>query len=75
MRRLREKIYFRVRPEDKEKINAKAQRIGLTPSAFIRMATLSYRVEEDPSPPSIGVPNHPLDIEPRGDRHVERIGK
>ena len=75
MKRLRQKIYFRVRPEDKEKINAKAQRIGLTPSAFIRMATLSYRVEEDPSPASIGVPNHPLVPTPEGDRHVERIGK
>jgi hypothetical protein len=75
MKRLIEKVYFRLRPEDKEKINAKAQRIGLTPSAFIRMATLSYRVEEDPSPPSIGVPNHPVAAKPGGDRHVKRIGE
>jgi len=75
MERLKEKIHFRVRPEDKEKINAKAEMVGLSPSAFMRMAALSYRVEEDPSPPSIGVPNQSLAVKPEGDRHVERIRK
>jgi antitoxin component of RelBE/YafQ-DinJ toxin-antitoxin module len=50
MTRLIEKIYFRVRSEDKEKINAKAQQIGLTPSAFIRMAALSYSINDSEQP-------------------------
>ncbi len=75
MKRLKEKIYFRVKPEDKEKIGIKAEMVGLSPSAFIRMAALSYRIEEDPSPPSIGVPNRPVAVKPGGDRHVKRIGE
>ena len=50
-------IQLRVNANDKEFIEQKARALGLSISAFVRIATLTYKIRRGPLPPSIGTPD------------------
>jgi antitoxin component of RelBE/YafQ-DinJ toxin-antitoxin module len=50
-------IQLRVKADDKEFIEQKARALGLSVSAFVRIATLTYKNGRGPLPASTGAPD------------------
>ena len=68
-------IRVRIKPSDRENIKRKADAVGVSMSAFLRMTALQYRVRGGPTPPSTGTPDSSHNIEseaPSNDKHTDR---
>jgi len=67
-------IRVRIKPSDRENIRKKADAVGVSMSAFLRMTALQYRVRGGPTPPSNGTPDsHNTESEATSnDKHIDR---
>ena len=52
-------IQLRVNEDDKEFIEQKAKALGLSLSAFVRIAAITYKQRRGPLPASTGAPDNP----------------
>ena len=67
-------LRIRIKPSDRENIKRKADGLGISLSAFVRMTALQYRVRGGPTPPSNGTPDshNTQDEATSNDKHIDR---